>query len=680
MKPQPMPMLRSNARLACIAQTVALVSWATLARAQEPVIPSGPGAAAPEAVLFENLPVVEVATLHVQTLQEAPASTTVISAEDIRIYGWHTLGEVLAAVRGIYITYDRSYHYAGVRGFGLPGDYNTRFLVMLNGHSLTENIYGANNFFGQDFDLDMDLVKRIEIVRGPSSALYGSNGIFATINLVTKSPAEARRLRVSTETGSFGEKKILLASAMNLGHGANLLVSASFFNNSGQSLYFPEFALPATNYGHALDVDGERGYHTFAKLIWRNWSFTGYLGSRQKEVPTGWYGTLFGDRGNKILDARGLFEAAYSRDLSSTRKIRWRIYYDQYRYSARYDYALEDGIADYRDFAAGNWVGSQAAYDFEIPHMGTLTAGGELDADIRALQQYYAVSPQRSDVLRVDHPDLSYGLFAQQQWRLSPAWNAYLGARFDDSKNHRHFVSPRVALVYQASPRSTYKFLFGRAFRNPNAYETFYDDGSSQVANPSLRPEHTITFEIDAEHRFTKNLRGQIGVYHYQLDDLIEAETADGQRLQYQNSSRHSANGMELELGGKVFAKIETTASVAIQKATEADSRGFLPNSPGCVGKFRGSIPLFKDRLRMAVATQYVSATRTISYAEVPAFWLADLTLTTHAFRPDFDIQLGVRNLFDRAYYNPVGVGLIQDRLRQDGRAIFLKLVWRTRE
>jgi outer membrane receptor for ferrienterochelin and colicin len=106
-------MLRTSARLACIIQGLSLISFAMLVHAQEAVTPGGSGAAAPESVLFENLPVVEVATLHMQTLQEAPASTTVISAEDIHTYGWRTLGEVLAAVRGFYVTYDRSYHYAG---------------------------------------------------------------------------------------------------------------------------------------------------------------------------------------------------------------------------------------------------------------------------------------------------------------------------------------------------------------------------------------------------------------------------------------------------------------------------------------------------------------------------------------------------------------------------------------
>jgi len=634
----------------------------------------------PESVLFDSLPVFEAATLHSQTLQEAPASITIISSEDIRTYGFRTLGEALSAVRGFYMVNDRAYQYAGLRGFSIPGDYTTRILIMLNGHYLTDNVYSSNGYFGQDFDLDMDLVKRIEVVRGPSSALYGSNGVFATINIVTKSPVESKFLRASVEAGSFGEKKLELSSATNLGHGANLLISGSVFNNSGQSLYFPEFNSSQTNLGWARGVDGERGYHTFANLVWGRWSFTAFLGSRQKVVPTAFFGTIFNDRGNKILDARGFFEAAYSRDLSASRKIRWRIYYDQYRYRARYDYALASTIEDRRDLTAGDWVGSRLDYDFAIPHVGTLTVGAEANADIRALQRNYDVSPERSQFLDVNHPNFSAGVFAQQQWQIARAWNAYVGVRFDDAKRGGGFVSPRAALIYQYSPLTAYKFLWGRAFRDPNQYEMYYADGITQLANTALRPEHADTFEISAEHRFNNGISGLLTVYQYRLENLIETVTTDQGLLQYQNVARASARGIEGEITGKPRRWMETTASLAVQRATDGANHNVLPNSPGWVGKLRAQAPVFKDHLHVAAALQYLSARNTFADAVVPSYWLTDLTLTSNRIHPDYDVQFGVRNLLNRAYYDPASSGLYEDRLLQNGRAVFLKLIWRTKE
>ena len=324
-------------------------------------------------------------------------------------------------------------------------------------------------------------------------------------------------------------------------------------------------------------------------------------------------------------------------------------------------------------------MGSQMAYDFTIARVGTLTVGGELNADLRALQRNYQVSPQPLEYLKVDHPNLGGGVFAQQQWQIARAWNAYFGVRFDDSRNGTGFVSPRVALVYQASARSTYKFLWGRAFRDPNQYEMFYADGITQIQNAALRPERADTFEVAAERKLTEHWTGLATIYHYQIDDLIEAVTTPAGLLQYQNIGRARASGVEAELSGNPTRWIETTASIALQRAG-LQSDPVPVNSPRWVGKWRAAAPLFRNKLWVAVSMQYLSPRGTVADAVAPSVWLTDLTLTTRALHPDFDIQFGVRNLFNRAYFDPVGAGAVEDVLRQDGRSVYVKLVFRTRE
>jgi outer membrane receptor for ferrienterochelin and colicins len=632
---------------------------------------------------MDDLPVVEAASLHAQTLQEAPANVTIVSEDEIHRYGYRTLGEALAGVRGFYLTDDRTYRYVGVRGFSLPGDYNTRFLVMVNGHAMTENVYGSNNYFGQDFGLDMDLVKRIEVIRGPSSALYGSNGMFATINIVTKSPVEQDLARASTEVGSFGEKKAIVSTSLNLGRGANLLISGSVFNNSGQSLFFPELDQPGTNQGWALNVDGERGYHVFTNLVWRNWSFTGLFNSREKNYPTPSYGTIFGDRGNKVRDARNFLEALWSRDIGASGKLRWRIYYDQHGYWGRYDMSLDGSLEDNRDETLGNWAGTQLTYRFHLPHgMGALTLGSELNVDIRALQRNYDAAPVYAQLLNVNDPDRAYAVFLQHEWQFRRRWTANLGLRFDDSSNHGHFLAPRLALIYQRSAKTVYKLMAGIAFRNPSAFEQYYDDqGVSQVANSLLRPEKIQTVEAAVEHQLNKRVNAVATVYRYWLRDLIEAVPFGEETVQYQNVSRYNANGIEMELNGTAWKGVEGAASVALEELSKASGGTEWPaNSPKVIAKLRLAVPFDRGRFSIAGNFQSMSARRTLSDLDVRPVTLTNLTVTSSRLHPDFDVQFGLRNLFDQKAWDPASPGQGIYSLARDGRSAFVKLVWHTRQ
>jgi iron complex outermembrane receptor protein len=640
---------------------------------------SSPGADPPpndggEEALFRDYQVVEAASLHAQTLLQAPAAVTIITADDIRIYGYRTLVEALSSVTGFYASDDKVYRYLGIRGFSLPGDYSTRFLLMLNGHYLTDNVYGSNGLLSQDFPLDMDLVERIEVIRGPSSALYGSNGVFATINVVTKSPVDVAGGRISTETASFGERKIHGASSIYLGDGANLLLSGSTFHRAGQDLEISGF-------GRARKVGRESGYHAFAQLTWKDWSFTALNGRRDVRVPTGFYGTIFDDVSNRAKDERGLVEALYSRKLRGGSEVRWRTYYDRYLYWGRYNYDLGEGeIEDNRDRVHGDWVGSRLSYGMPVANLGLLTVGAEVNADIRNRQLNDDVQPAPYSYLELRRPDLGFGLFAQQEWALSKRTSAYLGVRLDVSRLNRKFVSPRLALVHQLDRATTVKALYGRAFRNPSAYEQAYEVEGFNIANPLLGPEKVQTFEGVLERSIHRRVELVLSGYRYGLTDLIQG-TPDGDGvIQFQNAAESRARGAEMEAVAHPGAGLRFSGSLAIQHVSGGDRLLAVVNSPRGVMQVKADAPLGRRAWRIAGIYRRIGARRTLSGGALGADSIVDVTLSSPRLGGGFEVTAGARNLLDRKVFDVVGPEQVADRLPGAGRSAFVKLIWTTRD
>lgn len=184
------------------------------------------------------------ASKFVQKTTEAPTSVSIVTAADIKRYGYRTLADIQGSVRGLIVTYDRNYQYVGVRDFNRPGDYNSRILLLVDGYRINDTLYDTATI-GTEFFLDVDLIDRVEVVRGPGSSIYGSNAFFGVVNVITKRGKDFSGAEVSGEVASFGTGKVRMTYGRQHENGIETLVSVSYSGSKGQDLFYPEFNAPA---------------------------------------------------------------------------------------------------------------------------------------------------------------------------------------------------------------------------------------------------------------------------------------------------------------------------------------------------------------------------------------------------------------------------------------------------
>lgn len=199
-----------------------------------------------------------------QKMSEAPSAVSVVTAQEIRDFGYRSLADILKSVRGLYVTYDRNYSYLGVRGFSRPGDYNTRVLLLLNGYRINDNVYDQA-FIGNEFPVDVDLIERVEFVPGPGSAVYGTNAFFGVINVITKKGVDISGVQAAAEIGGSDRRGGRLTYGRRSASGVDVLLSLSGLNDRGHDLHFAEFDHAETNFGVAHDLDYDRKKTLFAR-------------------------------------------------------------------------------------------------------------------------------------------------------------------------------------------------------------------------------------------------------------------------------------------------------------------------------------------------------------------------------------------------------------------------------
>src|SRR2546425_4367455 len=214
--------------LSCTVLAIAMAFARTSSAANQPDSPDFTELSLEQLMRIE-VPSVTGASKFEQKETDAPASVSVVNADDIKKFGYRTLADILGSMRGLFVTYDRTYSFLGVRGFNRPGDFGGRVLLLIDGHRVNENIFDSA-LLGNEGVLDVDLIDHVEFIRGPSSSLYGNNAFFGVINVVTKSGRDFRNGEASIAAGSFDTYKGRFTLGRKLSNGFEYLLSGSFLD------------------------------------------------------------------------------------------------------------------------------------------------------------------------------------------------------------------------------------------------------------------------------------------------------------------------------------------------------------------------------------------------------------------------------------------------------------------
>ena len=617
-----------------------------------------------------------------QEAKDAPSSVTIVTAREIKGFGYRTLAEVLASVRGFYATYDRNYEYLGARGFGRPGDYNSRVLVLIDGVRLNENIYDSTTP-GLAFPLDLDLVQRIEIIRGPSSSLYGTSAVFAIVNIITKSAHEYDGVQLTGHVGSFGTLGGQIAAGRYAEDGLSVLVSASTGRVQGQDHYYAEFDDPLTGNGVAEDCDEAVWQRLFGRVDRGPLHLEALWSSPRKHVPTAPWGTIFNDSRTWTEDQVGYVAAWYDGDVAEGTRLLTRVTYGGYDYNGSwiYDYADEgDPPAPVvnRDNGIGRWLDAEFQLTRQVGDGHLLAVGGEYR---RNFKQDQAVWDEDPYWLYTDdrHDSQNGAVYVLGEVRMSDRARLNLGIRRDEYSTFGASTNPRLALVTEPGTGTVVKLIYGSAFRAPNVYELYYDDGGNvQKANPDLQPETIRTAEIVLDQALGSATHGSLSLFRYENRDLIELveDPADG-FLVFRNESEVEALGAEVEVRHQAGTLFTTTASYGYQDARYTGSDLHLTNSPRHMAKFNLLKQVFAAPTTLGLEVLYFSERQTQHDGHAAGFLLTNLTLVHAPLNAPYELSLGLRNLFDTDIRHPGGLELRQDAIRQDGRALRLTLVVR---
>ncbi|MBX3227501.1 MAG: TonB-dependent receptor [Labilithrix sp.] len=650
---------------------------------------------------------VSAASRTTESVEDAPASVSIISQQELRAMGYPTIWEAVRGIRGLYLSDDRSYQTIGFRGFSRPGDYGNRVLVLLDGQPMNDN-YIWSSYVGTDGRVDIDDIERIEVVRGPGSVLYGSAAFFGVINLVTRNKNQATHAEASIGTFEYGLGRARATGVVRLSPDAGFWATVSGLQGGAQrEIYYPEYDFDPSDPNAERKANGKvsdgitRGTdRQFAGMItgrawWKALTLQWFLNSRQKFLPTGEYETIFDHKRTRFADTRSMIEARYEPQITQSLQSLSRAHFNMYYFDGFNPYtpALEGAS---RDAYRGRWGGVEQRFVYTPSSALRLTVGGELvehfttrqvgvnDAGAYVLDDSGRAG--RNDPFTVGAGYVNADIVPTKRLKL------VAGARFDYYSNLPKFeawpaINPRLAAIIKPYDGGVLKVMGAKAFRAPSVYELHYTS-PFQVAPTRLSPEQIYSGEVELTHRFSQVVTGTVAAYTNFVQDLVVLNDLSPGVVQYQNSPANV-----VIIGGETEVRREwrqgwmLAGTYSYQKAqyTGGGALRDVANSIEHIASVRGAMPII-GRTLMAMTRLTIEGPRpdrSESTSDPPqartdpgVVW--DLVLSGEVEKMGLRYNLGAYNALDWRYSIIPSGEFRQRQIVQNGRTFLasVTLAW----
>ena len=646
------------------------------------------------ALVYGDKNFVTIATGTRQHVSKAPSVATVVTAEDIANMGAKTVDEALESVPGLHVSRSTLAYGATYSIRGILTESNPHVLMMVNGIPMTSVYQGNRN--DMPVMLPVENISRIEVIRGPGSALYGADAFSGTINIITKTAGEIGGTSFGVRAGSFNTWDTWIQHGSRVGD-LEIAGYLKFGSTDGQRRTIGEDAQtgvdklgigPAASLapgpvsmGHD-DIDAQLDFG-YGRLRWR----TGYTLRSNGGFGVGLAGALDPNgrfRSERFTTDLAWNDANFARDLSLTVQGSFMNLANEITTPAM----LYPRGAFFGTFPDG-MVGDPDKWERQARFSVTSIYTGFADHRIRfgfghdRLEIYKTRETKNFTLMPGPLPtplpmysasganlylsphkrNVDY-LYIQDEWSFARDWTLTTGLRYDSYSDFGSTTNPRLALVWEARQNLTAKLMYGTAFRAPSFVEEYATGNPVALGNPALMPEKIKTLEAAVTWQASHDLQATVSVFHHNISDIINQSG-----VTYRNTGKQKGNGGELEVLWDASSNLRLTGYYAYQRnidqTTQRDA-GYAPRQHIYTRadwrvysdwRLSGQINYVADRARPAGDNR----------PQIPDYTSVDLTLRTGRQKTGWDFSASVFNLFNADIREPSkidltsGTGIIHD-------------------